>query len=433
MILTRDILILLFVTIVSSVFAIILHDGEAKPEKHAIRLLAQNAPIQFDAIQSITLQKNGKVYVFENRNLEWWMSSPFEIRMDSYSMSALIRAVQGSQVIGALTSGANREVIGLGDQSDSISMTDGDEAITIRLGRKTLGGRAYAQIGDEEPVIIDQSLHRRAIDMDYRLWRDLRFFPDFAIDGNRIERIVNTNHLVLDRKSGRWEMIQPVTARVDQEVLLEWIGKLASIRVGAFVIDAPTDLALFGLDTPVASFSVRNQTGVSHELLIGGRVSAGSQDRYVMMADRPIVDKVKWEALSELFLQTELLVDATGSAVSRFDIKQITIRSNGKEVKIQRQLEQWLNENGVPVNPEDVEALLKWVLDSKPPRVVIAQYPRDVELATITLEGYDLLPLDTVRIARDPDRDGLILENGDNVLRLHPADSLLLLQPFIAN
>jgi hypothetical protein len=152
-----------------------------------------------------------------------------------------------------------------------------------------------------------------------------------------------------------------------------------------------------------------------------------------MMADRPIVDKVKWEALSELFVQTELLVDATGSAVSRFDIKQITIRSNGKEVKIQRRLEQWVNEDGVPVNLEEVVALLTWVLDSKPPRVVIAQYPRDVELATITLEGYDLLPLDTVRIAQDPERDGLILENGDNVLRLHPAESLSLLEPFIAN
>jgi len=433
MIRNRDILILLFVAMVSSSFAIIVHDGEAKQEKQAIRLLAQNAPIHFDAIQSITLQKNGKVYEFENRDLEWWMSSPFEIRMDSYSMSALIRAVQGSQVIGALTSGANRDVIGLGEQSDTLSMSDGKEVFTIRLGKKTLGGRAYAQIGDEEPVIIDQSLHRRAIDMDYRLWRDLRFFPDFAIDGNRIERVVNMNHLVLDRTSGRWEMIQPVTARVNQEVLLEWIGKLASIRVGSFVIDAPTDLALFGLDNPVASFSVRNQTGVTHELLIGGRVSAGSQDRYVMMAGRPIVDKMKWEALSELFLQTELLVDATGSAVSRFDIKHITIRSNGEEVTIQRRLAQWVNDNGVRVNLDDVDALLTWLLDSKPPRVVIAQYPRDVELATVTLEGYDLLPLDTVRIARDPDRDGLILENGDNVLRLHPGESLLLLQPFIAN
>jgi len=431
MILNRDIYILLFIAIVSSTFAFIVHEGETDSERQAIRLLTAKSPIHFDAIQSITLQKNGKVYEFNRLDLEWWMTSPYQIRMNTSSMSALIRVVQGSQVIGVFADGANRKVIGLGDQSDSISMSDGNEVVSIRLGRKTLGGRAYAQIGDEEPVIIDQSLHRRAIDMDYRLWRDLRFFPDFAIDGIRIERIANTNRLVLDRTSGRWEMVYPVKARVDQEVLLEWVGKLASIRVGSFVIDAPNDLALFGLDNPVASFSVRNQAGITHELLIGGRVSAGSQDRYVMMAGRPIVDKVKWEALSELFLQPELLVDATGSAVSRFDVKQITVRSDGNEFRIQRRLEQWVNENGVPVNIEDVDALLTWVLDSNPPRVVIAQYPRDVEIATITLEGYDLLPLDTVRIAQDPESAGLILENGDNVLRLHPAESLTVLSPFI--
>ena len=83
------------------------------------------------------------------------------------------------------------------------------------------------------------------------------------------------------------------------------------------------------------------------------------------------------------------------------------------------------------MNIDDVDALLTWVLDSIPPRVVIAQYPRDVEIATITLEGYDLLPLDSVRIARDPESGGLILENGDNVLRLHPAESLTVLSPFI--
>ena len=150
-----------------------------------------------------------------------------------------------------------------------------------------------------------------------------------------------------------------------------------------------------------------------------------------MLAGRPVVDKVRWESLSELFLQTELLVDATGSAASRFDVKQVTVRAGKEEVKIQGRLEQWVNENGVPVDTHDVEALLTWVLDTKPPRVVIAQYPLDAEIATITLEGYDLLPLDTVRIAQDPSSGDLILENGDHVLRLHSADSLSVLTPFI--
>lgn len=433
MIANRDIFILLIIAIVTTSFALVTHEGNNQEATQTTRLLFQNSPFRFDETQKIRLQKNGEEYEFERKELEWWMTSPFQLRMDSSSMSALVRAVQGSQVIGELTSETNPTVLGLGEQSKSITLTDGNETISVRLGRKTLGGRAYAQVEGGEPVIINQSLHRRAIDMDYRLWRDVRLFPDFAIDGIGIEREVNTNRLLLNRTSGRWEMLEPVSAKVDQEVLLEWVGKLATIRVSSFVIDVPTDLAMFGLQNPVASFTVHNQNGTTHKLLIGGRVSAGSQDRYIMLEGRPVVDKVRWEALSELFLQTELLVDATGSAVSRFDVKQVTVRSGENEVKVQRRLEQWVNENGVPVDAQEVDALLTWVLDTKPPRVVIAQYPRDAEIATITIEGYDLLPLDTVRIALDSRSGDLILENGDNVLRLHSADSLSILTPFIKN
>ncbi len=151
-----------------------------------------------------------------------------------------------------------------------------------------------------------------------------------------------------------------------------------------------------------------------------------------MLDGRPVVFKVRWKLLSQLFPAPEIFIDATGSAVSRFDVKRITIRSSGSEVVLIRNLEQWLNEKGVPYDAKQVDDLLRWVLETKPPSVAIGQYPKVDELATITLEGYDLLPLDTVRIAQDPS-GGLILENGDNVLRLHPAESLSVLTTFTTN
>jgi hypothetical protein len=68
-------------------------------------------------------------------------------------------------------------------------------------------------------------------------------------------------------------------------------------------------------------------------------------------------------------------------------------------------------------------------LETKPLSVAIAPYPRDQEVATITLVGYDSVPLDTVRIALD-ESGQWILENGDNVLRLHPTESGEVLAPF---
>ena len=39
----------------------------------------------------------------------------------------------------------------------------------------------------------------------------------------------------------------------------------------------------------------------------------------------------------------------------------------------------------------------------------------------VTLFGFDTRPLDTIRIARDPETGKWALENGDNVLRVFPA------------
>tara|TARA_B100000959_G_scaffold287257_1_gene370522 strand:- start:4852 stop:5304 length:453 start_codon:yes stop_codon:yes gene_type:complete len=149
-----------------------------------------------------------------------------------------------------------------------------------------------------------------------------------------------------------------------------------------------------------------------------------------MLEGIPVVFRVQWEPLSQLFPASEIFVDATGSAVSRFDVKRVLIRTGSEELVFERNLESWLKSDGVSLDTEKVNALMTWLLETKPPEVSIGEYPRANELALITLIGYDQLPLDTVRIAQD--ENGLvILENGDNVLRWHPAESLEALRPFI--
>jgi hypothetical protein len=268
--------------------------------------------------------------------------------------------------------------------------------------------------------------------MDHRYWRDVRLFPDFAIDGVRIEREIDGDRLLLERRNGRWEMREPVSSRVEQSVLLAWVGKLAAAKVGSFVIDEPTDLHLFGLDSPSAIFEVGDRHGNSDVVFIGGRVSAGSQDRYMMLAGRPVVFTMKWETVSQLFPLPEILIDSTGSGVSRFDAKQVTIRSKHGQVVLQRDLDRWINmsQDGTIANANEVDALLNWVLDAKPLSIAIGQYPIDQEVVTVVFAGYDLIPIDSVRIAKTLLGDW-ILENGDNVLRLHSAESGDALTPFL--
>ena len=430
MIPTRDVLILCVVAVISCFTAFAIRTSTNTANISAVVDFIQDDAFAFDSVHAISIQKNGKTISMERKDGTWWQVQPFSVRLDSVSMHRLVKTVQGVQQLGILELQSADDSIGLGEGTNSITLFDGTESLTIQLGRKTLGGRAYARLHDKSAVLIDQSLHRFALDMDDTFWRDVRVFPDFAIDGVRISRVVNGDRLLLDRTSGQWKMLEPVSARVDQGIITEWIGRLAAARIGSYVLDEPDDLALFGLHNPVATFTVENSDGVSYTLLVGGRVSAGSQDRYVMMEGCPVVCKVQWDSLSQLFPAAEIYVDATGSAVSKFDIKQFVVRSNGKELLFERNLDTWVNSDGEMQSSNAVDSLLVWLLETKPPQVSIGEYPRSQELATVTLIGYDRLPLDTVRIAQSQE-GGLIVENGDNVLRLHVPESITYLEPFI--
>ncbi|HJN71384.1 MAG TPA: hypothetical protein QF528_02215, partial [Phycisphaerales bacterium] len=127
----------------------------------------------------------------------------------------------------------------------------------------------------------------------------------------------------------------------------------------------------------------------------------------------------------------EIIAAPTGSGVSPFDIKRIRIASKDKDTILRRELETWVDETrgDKVIEQEDVRALLLWILESHPVSVAIGPYPRKLQVATITLEGYDRMPMDTVRVAKQED-GSWILDNGENVLRLHPADAGEVLVPF---
>jgi hypothetical protein len=425
----RDIVILFVVTILSLGTALSLRSTSQTGTSLLVETLVDKQSLRFDAVQEITVDRDNQTFVFSLIDGSWNQVTPFPQTMDPSSMTALIESVQGLQVLGTLTKDTSDDVLGLDAESNYIELFDGIDRVRVILGRKTLGGRGYAKLQKGEPVLVGQSLHRRAIDMDHRLWRDVRLFPDFAIDGELIERDVQGDRLVLKRIQGRWEMLEPVPARLNQDMLTEWVGKLAAARVGMYVIDEPTNLTPFGLEVPTATFATTTGNGVKRTLLIGGRVAAGSQDRYVMFDGSPVVFRMTMDALNQLFPVPEMFVDSTGSSVSKFDVKQVIIRTGGKEIQVTRNLDRWVGENDIPVDSAEINSLLHWILEGNPVSVAISPFPLNLEIATVTLVGYDLSPLDTVRIALD-ESEQWILENGDNVLRLHPSESGKALAPF---
>ena len=65
----------------------------------------------------------------------------------------------------------------------------------------------------------------------------------------------------------------------------------------------------------------------------------------------------------------------------------------------------------------------------KAPDILIKPYQSELQVAMITFIGFDSRPMDTVRIAKDPDTMKWAFENGDNVLRIFPSSFEMRLTP----
>jgi hypothetical protein len=289
--------------------------------------------------------------------------------------------------------------------------------------------------------VVNQSLHERAVTADPKEWRERAMFTDVGVESDRIERDDGGSRLVLARDRKQWKMIEPLPTRVDPAARDALLQELGRARVSGFILDQPTDLSGFGLSEPVASISIsttRTREGDGdaddpadvpqakvevQKLLIGSPVAVGSQDRFGLIQGRPVVVRVPSSVLASLFRKPETLAAATASGVVSADVKAIVIRMGDSQLRFERDLEKWRapDHENAEVSAVAVDELLQQLTHLQAPDVQFKSYPRELEVATITLYGFDGKAIDTVRIAQEKDTGRWALENGDNVLRVFPA------------
>lgn len=116
----------------------------------------------------------------------------------------------------------------------------------------------------------------------------------------------------------------------------------------------------------------------------------------------------------------------------------LEIRRGDAAFRIRRELDGFvaesLDERGevvdaVPCDAARANALLDALLETRAPEISITPFPAELSEALVILEDISGRPLDTVRVAREPDRGRWALENGDDVLRIFPESFTLDLDP----
>ncbi|MHC5022990.1 MAG: DUF4340 domain-containing protein [Planctomycetota bacterium] len=403
--------------------------------------LFSEAPLPVDEVTRIALARRDEpAVVFERRGTDWRQVEPFEHPMDPFSVRQLITQATELEVAdrldeALLEADLNPALLGFEPPVAELTYAWPGGSTTLQFGHKSPAGRAFLRVAGEPWIYVTgQSLHQRAVDMDPKEWRDRQVFMRAGAESDRIEWTSGEGGVVLVRDGRRWSMQEPVATRLDSAAASEFLQAVGRARHGGFILDEPEALGEFGLEPPAATLTVtrtdleesdgdvRRQT-VEQRLLVGARMSAGSQERYGLIEGRPVVIRLNEAVLAALFRPAGRLVDPTASGVDAADVKSVRILTDEEQLDFERDLDRWIAPDlaGRDVETPLVESLLATVTATRAPELEIKPYPYELQVAIVTLFGFDGGPLDTIRIARDPDTGQWALENGDNVLRVFPA------------
>ncbi len=408
--------------------------------------------IDIDAIDAVVIERGGEPsgegegvrLRLVREGSVWVQVEPFRAELDPFSVRQLITQTAELEALRVLSE-ASGERAAATLTLEASSTPSGPRRWQLICERRGVAGRALVRVG-ERRAVTNAALYERVVEMDPKEWRARALFPDSLGPARAIRRVTAASGgagadgamatIEFLREANRWRVLRPVATRADGQRMDELLTAIARARSDGFLFDMPSDLAPFGLQRPDARFEVdfgEPDALVTRSLLIGAPLGVGTADRYAMIEGIPSVIRLSAGTQSLLFPPFESLIDPMASGVRAADVKRIEIRRVGNGVnettELLRALDRWTVTVGadaatgaaVPANGAAVDALLSALTAQRAPEMAFGEFPKDMEVATILLFGFDGRPLDVIRVARDSRTNRWGFENGDRTLRVHPA------------
>lgn len=427
--------------VIGVVVAVVLYRGEPADSGDALVTLPGASKIPVDAVEAITLRRAGVAAMrFERTGLGWMQVDPLQFPMDAFSIRQLIIKAREIEVVRVIDGGeAATTDLGLDPARAQMTWTWPDGSYTLSFGRRSVAGRSYLGIpGDDDVFVVTGELYERAVEMDPKEWRDRTIFSPTPAEVAAIEIDDGGRRVVVERRRQRWYMTEPARTRVDADAGEALVAAILRAKSAGFILDEPTDLSRFGLAAPSGTLTVRSHRKVAQgdkvltvadttRLLVGSRTGVGSEDRFGMVEGRAAIVRIPQAVVAAFFPKAVHLVDPTASGVQPADVKAIVIRHGDGELRLQRDLERWTAPQlGADADPAVVDSLLELLTTARATEIEIVDMPLYTATGrTITLYGFDGLPMETVRfgVSLPSQRPGFAVDNGDNVWRILPADT----------
>lgn len=392
------------------------------------------AEIPVDLVNTIEAQKEGRTLRFERKGDAWMQTQPYEQPADPAAIHALLVAMAQARVIQASPIEKLPMRAGLNESAPSVKVVWPSGSATLRVGKSHPAGLAWIANMDTKlggPGSIE--LHQLLVEGDPVQLRGAKLFDRSGAASDRV--IVQANsgtqrlEVALEKKEGRWFLIEPIEARADNNAVADFLEAVARLEHDGIVDDAPKDLALFGLVQPAAVITIRSldvsKGAITDEVLeIGGDGPAGPGVRFGKRGDRPGVFQLEKRSLSTLFPPSAAFIDSTILGVDPAEIKSIALQNPNATLRanLTRNVTAWSisipDQAERPANMQRVRELIQTLCTARASDMATQSIPENLVVAKLAVA---LSNGSTISLTLGKDSTGRWLANdGGNLTRVYP-------------
>jgi hypothetical protein len=211
--------------------------------------------IATEKVTRLTLHRDGLELTFTKDADQWLQTQPVRFPLSNWPIRQLIDDAAGLRYIDRFSPGQPDKPTlhdaSLATPLATFTLQSPDSAHTIRLGKRSLAGRAYVMIDDQPDIfVVTDALHRALLDAKPSDWRQKTLNPPATSATDAITLQQPQQSINLTKTDGRWFLDAQDTQRASADKVDQLVTAVRRINIDAFITDAPDDLSIFGLDSP---------------------------------------------------------------------------------------------------------------------------------------------------------------------------------------
>ncbi|MGN7612700.1 DUF4340 domain-containing protein [Magnetococcales bacterium HHB-1] len=312
-----NLMLLLFLLVSASILGLMKkgEEDEADQKEEDLKL----SRLAADQIDKMTLtDKEGVTVVLERVEKRWQVVKPKRVLTNNHAAQRLADLVKAKSSRTATEKITDAKIYGLDKPEVTLKLMQGDQSLTLSLGKSTpTGDKRYLRV-DENKVVIIANHQVSPMNQRFQELRDRQLMPNVVVNEvTQVEVLRQTDALKLTKgEDSVWQVIKPFKDQADSNRVSSWLNMVLNSSALTFEKKGPTTppdwvikLAVGGNEKKVRLWRVEKDVWAQRE----------TEDDWLKLAsyladdlDKQAVDMVRLRPLSGAAIPLKLALTYQG-------------------------------------------------------------------------------------------------------------------------